>query len=98
MTTVYIPGDEPRFANYRRAVKAAGGCAVFDGDPLRCDALLLPGGGADGVYGSATISAVADFQQWVNDQRGEETLTVNGEVDQLTLLYLQYCKDHGMMP
>jgi len=65
---------------------------------LLVDIGMLPGGGADGVYGSATISAVADFQQWVNDQRGEETLPVNGEVDQMTLLYLQYCKDHGMMP
>jgi len=65
---------------------------------LLVDIGMLPGGGADGVYGSATISAVADFQQWVNDQRNEETLSVNGEVDQMTLLYLQYCKDHGMMP
>jgi len=65
---------------------------------LLVDIGMLPGGSADGVYGSATISAVADFQQWVNDQRKEETLPVNGEVDQLTLLYLQYCKDHGMMP
>lgn len=65
---------------------------------LLVDIGMLPGGSADGVYGSATISAVADFQQWVNDQRKEEILTVNGEVDQLTLLYLQYCKDHGMMP
>ena len=65
---------------------------------LLVDIGMLAGGGADGVYGSATISAVADFQQWVNDQRDEETLPVNGEVDQMTLLYLQYCKDHGMMP
>ena len=65
---------------------------------LLIDIGMLPRGSADGTYGSATISAVADFQQWVNDQRGEEVLTVNGEVDQLTLLYLQYCKDHGMMP
>ena len=65
---------------------------------LLIDIGMLSRGSADGVYGSATISAVADFQQWVNDQRDEEILTVNGEVDQLTLLYLQYCKDHGMMP
>lgn len=65
---------------------------------LLVDIGMLPGGSVDGVYGSATISAVADFQQWVNDQRKEDTLDVNGEVDQLTLLYLQYCKDHGMMP
>jgi len=65
---------------------------------LLVDIGMLPKGGADGIYGSATIAAVADFQQWVNEQRNEDTLPVNGEVDQLTLLYLQYCKDHGMMP
>ena len=65
---------------------------------LLADIGMMSRSGVDGVYGSATISAVADFQQWVNDQRKEETLTVNGEVDQLTLLYLEYCKDHGMMP
>ncbi|MBR2698289.1 MAG: peptidoglycan-binding protein [Clostridia bacterium] len=65
---------------------------------LLADIGMLSKGGVDGVYGSSTISAVADFQQWVNDQRNEETLTVNGEVDQMTLLYLQYCKDHGLMP
>lgn len=65
---------------------------------LLVDIGMLPRKGADGVYGSATISAVADFQQWVNTQRREKTLEVNGQVDQLTLLYLQYCKDHGMMP
>ena len=65
---------------------------------LLVDIGMLSKKGVDGVYGSGTISAVADFQQWVNTQRKEQTLTVNGEVDQLTLLYLQYCKDHGMMP
>ena len=30
---------------------------------LLVDIGMLPGGGVDGVYGSATISAVADFQQ-----------------------------------
>ena len=65
---------------------------------LLVDIGLLPAKGVDGVYGSGTISAVADFQQWVNDQRDEQTLTVNGEVDQMTLAYLEYCKDHGLMP
>lgn len=65
---------------------------------LLVDIGLLPKGGVDGVYGSGTISAVADFQQWVNDQRNEQTLTVNGEVDQMTLAYLEYCKDHGLVP
>ncbi|MBR1821607.1 MAG: peptidoglycan-binding protein, partial [Clostridia bacterium] len=65
---------------------------------LLIDIGMLPAGAADGKYGSATIAAVADFQQWVNMQRQEQTLPVNGEVDQLTLAYLQYCKDHGMIP
>ncbi len=65
---------------------------------LLVDIGMMPAGSADGKYGSATISAVADFQQWVNMQRGEQTLPVNGEVDQLTLAYLQYCKDHGLTP
>ena len=65
---------------------------------LLVDIGMRPKGGADGIYGSSTISAVADFQTWVNAQRKEETLTVSGQVDQMTLLYLQYCKDHGMMP
>ena len=65
---------------------------------LLIDIGMLPAGSADGKYGSATIGAVADFQQWVNMQRQEQTLPVNGEVDQLTLAYLQYCKDHGLNP
>ena len=59
---------------------------------------MLPAGGDDGIYGSATISAVANFQQWVNNQRDEQTLKVNGEVDELTLAYLQYCVEHNLMP
>ncbi len=45
--TVYIWGGADRFANYRRAVGAAGGRAVFGREVLaeRWDALLLPGGG-----------------------------------------------------
>ena len=45
MVTVYIPGSSARFANYRRAVEAAGGRACFGGAPSVCSALLLPGGG-----------------------------------------------------
>lgn len=65
---------------------------------LLIDIGMMPAGSADGKYGSATIAAVADFQQWVNLQRDEQTLPVNGEVDQLTLAYMQYCKDHGLTP
>lgn len=44
--TVYIWGEEARYENYRRAVEAAGGQALFglETEPA-ADALLLPGGG-----------------------------------------------------
>lgn len=47
--TVYIWGAEERYSNYRKALEAAGGRAVFGracaGQAERWDALLLPGGG-----------------------------------------------------
>lgn len=46
--TVLILGDELRYANYKRAVEAAGGRARHASAPgfeAECDALLLPGGG-----------------------------------------------------
>lgn len=42
---VYLWGDEARFPKYGRAVELAGGQPCFGGDPARCGALLLPGGG-----------------------------------------------------
>ena len=45
MMKVYIWGTAERYANYKRAVEAAGGHVKFGGDPRDCDALLLPGGG-----------------------------------------------------
>lgn len=44
--TVYIWGEAARYENYRRAVEAAGGQALFglETEPA-VDALLLPGGG-----------------------------------------------------
>ncbi|MBQ8111502.1 MAG: peptidoglycan-binding protein [Clostridia bacterium] len=72
--------------------------AIREVQQLLIDIGMMPAGSADGSYGTGTISAVADFQQWVNMQRDEQTLPVNGEVDQLTLAYLQYCVDHGMRP
>ena len=41
-------GEAERYANYRRAIEAAGGHVHFGDTPdfeLRCDGLLLPGGG-----------------------------------------------------
>lgn len=45
---------------------------------------LLSRGDVDGVYGSGTATAVREFQNWVNQQRGENTLNVSGSVDALT--------------
>jgi len=59
---------------------------------------LLPEGSADGVYGSNTISAVAYFQEWVNQQKKDNVLDVTGEADQLTLAYLEYCEGNNMYP
>ena len=42
---VYIWGEPERYRNYRRAVEVAGGTVQFRGDPAKCGALLLPGGG-----------------------------------------------------
>lgn len=59
---------------------------------------MLPEGSADGVYGSATISAVAAFQEWVNGQLKKDVLDVSGEGDQMTLAYLEYCEGNNMYP
>ena len=59
---------------------------------------LLPEGSADGVYGSNTISAVAFFQEWVNQQLKKEVIKVSGEADQMTLAYLEYCEGNNMYP
>lgn len=42
---VYLREKDPRYDRYRQAVAAIGGFTTSEGDPLRCDALLLPGGG-----------------------------------------------------
>lgn len=45
---IFILGEEERYVNYRRAVEAAGGRAVFagaSGPDAACGGLLLPGGG-----------------------------------------------------
>lgn len=45
MANIYLWGNPERFANYRRAIEAAGGTACFHADAEECDALLLAGGG-----------------------------------------------------
>ncbi len=58
---------------------------------------LLGASEADGVYGVSTAQAVRNFQSWVNQLRGEETLEVSGAVDDLTMRYLEYCVENGRM-
>ena len=60
------------------------------------DVGLLERSDVDGVYGRGTVSAVKQFQEWVNEIRGVETLEVSGECDLLTQRYLQYCIENGM--
>ena len=59
---------------------------------------LLDSWDVDGVYGRGTVSAVKQFQRWVNEQRGTETLEVTGECDLLTQRYLEYCIENNMSP
>ena len=59
---------------------------------------MLSARGVDGVYGAGTIAAVAEFQQWVNIQRGEEILPPTGEADALTQAYLEYCQSNNLWP
>ena len=59
---------------------------------------LLDAWDVDGVYGRGTVSAVKQFQRWVNEQRGVETLEVTGECDLLTQRYLEYCIENSMSP
>lgn len=58
---------------------------------------LMREGSDDGVYGSATVAAVARFQEWVNQQTGKNTLSVTGTADPLTLAYLEEVYSSGMV-
>ena len=58
---------------------------------------LLPEGANDGVYGSATVAAVAKFQEWFNNQTGSNALKVTGTADALTLSYLESVYSNGMV-
>lgn len=75
--TVYIWGGPERFANYRRWVEAAGGRAVFGGDPgeAAADALLLPGGG--------------DLEPWRYGRENTASRGLEPERDAAELLLLQ---------
>ena len=57
---------------------------------------LLRSGADDGIYGSGTVAAVAQFQEWVNERTGQPTLDVTGTADARTLSYLEYVIGNGM--
>ena len=59
---------------------------------------MLPEGSGTGVYDNATRQAVAAFKQWVNQRRGEQTLSMTGDADLLTRTYLKYCQDNNLRP
>lgn len=76
--TVYIWGEPESFANYRRAVEAAGGRAFFGGGihgRAACDALILPGGG--------------DLEPWRYGQKNTASRNLEPERDEAELQLLE---------
>lgn len=76
--TILIPGGMDRYLNYRRAVEAAGGRAVFSAAPEGAesfDGLLLPGGG--------------DLEPWRYGQRNTASSGLEPERDAAELLLLE---------
>ena len=68
---VYLAGRQQNYPNYQSGIEAAGGKIQFGGDPQRCDALLLPGGGdlepwryGQKNRGSHHMDAEQDQQEW----------------------------------
>lgn len=58
---------------------------------------LMERGSADGKYGSATKSAVRNFQIHVNKILGYNALEVTGKVDELTQAYLDYYEEDWLL-
>lgn len=74
---IFVLGEEARYANYRAAVEAAGGRAVFSDDPAAaesCGGLLLPGGG--------------DLEPWRYGQANTASRGLEPRRDALELLLL----------
>lgn len=57
---------------------------------------LLSADDIDGTYSEATLQAVRDLQQAVNEYNGQEILSITGYCDAETLRYLEYSYDKGM--
>lgn len=75
---IFIPGGAGRYGNYRAAVEAAGGRAVFGAGSAAvesCDGLLLPGGG--------------DLEPWRYGQANTASRNLEPERDALELRLLE---------
>ena len=57
---------------------------------------LLRSSDVDGKYGSGTATAVKNFQKFVNNNTGGDTLAITGECDLLTQQYLRYCVENNI--
>ncbi len=57
---------------------------------------LLSSENIDGNYSEATMQAVRELQQAVNDYNGKQVLAVTGYCDNETMRYLEYSYDKGM--
>lgn len=68
---VYLAGREENYLNYRTGIEVAGGIIQFGGDPHRCDALLLPGGG--------------DLEPWRYGQKNLGSRSMDAKRDQQEL-------------
>lgn len=57
---------------------------------------LLPSGSDDGIFGTSTTSAVARFQEWMNQTAGSRIVDVTGVADPTTLSYLEEAVSRGI--
>lgn len=57
---------------------------------------LMKNGSDSGSYDSATVAAVAAFQEWYNTQSGTQALSVTGIADATTYSYLQFAAAQGI--
>lgn len=61
---------------------------------MLCEIGILDSEYVTGVYDDMTTEAVRRFQQWANDDRGDDLFSVTGEVDSLTMDAIEYVYDH----
>lgn len=59
---------------------------------------ILSSSDSSGNYDSATIGAIARFQEWVNENTGGSVLSVTGIADEQTINYLILAANTGVYP